>query len=150
MTKPSDYPRIKRVKSFQELITTPFANGVNALCWERTLPGNFSEVVAQLGVSDGVTTLDEARLLALPVSAAGRIAIDQLIADFRLLREHDLDPVLNCIQSYPRDEDPGMPTDVYSFHTDSATVEADTYLCTYYGAARWPGATTCGRSRNPR
>jgi len=27
-----------------------------------------------------------------------------------------------------------VPTDVYSFHADSATVEADTYLCTYHGA----------------
>ena len=132
---PPDYPRIKRVKSFQELITTPFANGVNALCWERTLPGDFSEVVEKLGSSDQITTLDEAQLRSLPVSAAGRVAIDLLLADHRLLRDHDLDPVLNCIQSYPRDEDPGMPTDVYSFHIDSATVETDTYLCTYHGPA---------------
>ena len=27
-----------------------------------------------------------------------------------------------------------MPTDVFSFHADSATVEADTYLCTYHGS----------------
>ena len=26
-----------------------------------------------------------------------------------------------------------MPTDVYSYHADSATTEADTYLCTYHG-----------------
>ena len=36
---PADYPRIKRVNSFQELVTTPFAAGVNALCWERTVGG---------------------------------------------------------------------------------------------------------------
>lgn len=133
---PPDYPRIQRVKSFQELITTRFTNGVNALCWERAVPGDFSEVVKQLGVSEDITTLDEARLLALPVSTAGRIAIDQLLKDHRLLREHDLDPVLNCIQGYPREEDPGIvPTDVYSFHTDSATVETDTWLCTYHGPA---------------
>ena len=28
-----------------------------------------------------------------------------------------------------------MPTDVYSFHVDSATVEADTWLCTYAEAS---------------
>lgn len=28
-----------------------------------------------------------------------------------------------------------MPTDVYSFHADSATVEADTYLCSYHQSA---------------
>lgn len=133
---PPDYPRIKRVNSFLELVTTPFADGVNALCWQRTLSGNFSEVLARLAVTEEITSLDEARLLALPVSAAGRIAIDQLIEDHRLLRTHDLDPVLNCIQNYPRDENSeGISTDVYSFHTDSATVEADTYLCTYHGPA---------------
>jgi len=133
---PPDYPRIKRVRSFHELVTTRFGDGVNALCWERTLPGDFSEVVEQLGSREAIIALDEARLLALPVSAAGRLAIDILLADQRLLREHDLDPVLNCINGYPRDENPGpIPTDVFSFHTDSATVETDTYLCTYHGPA---------------
>jgi hypothetical protein len=42
--------------------------------------------------------------------------------------------VLNCIHGYPRDEDPGpVATDVFSFHVDSATVETDTWLCTYHG-----------------
>jgi hypothetical protein len=130
------YPRIKRVESFHELLTTPFAAGVNALCWERTLPGDFSEVVAQLGVSEGITILDELRLRALSVSAAGRAAIDVLLEDQRLLRKHGLDPVLNCVDRYPRDENPGpVSTDVFSFHVDSAPAEIDTWLCTYYGPA---------------
>jgi hypothetical protein len=59
-----------------------------------------------------------------------------MLEDQRLLRERDLDPVLNCIHGYPRDEDAGpVPTDVFSFHVDSAPVEADTWLCTYYGPA---------------
>jgi hypothetical protein len=133
---PAGYPRIKLVNSFRELITTPFGNGVNALCWPRTLPGNFSEVVQHLATIEAITTLDDSRLLSLPVSAAGRVAIDTLLEDQRLLREHDLDPVLNCINGYPRDEHPGpVPTDVFSFHTDSATVETDTWLCTYHGPA---------------
>ncbi|MBC8001589.1 MAG: hypothetical protein H7X97_03280, partial [Opitutaceae bacterium] len=61
---------------------------------------------------------------------------DILIEDQRILRERDLDPVLNCINGYPRDENPGpVPTDVFSFHVDSATVETDTWLCTYHGPA---------------
>ena len=135
-TLPPDYSRIRRVRSFQEQVTTPFAGGVNALCWQRTLPGRFSEVVEHLGVTEGITTLEGPRLLALPVSAAGRAAIDILLEDQRLLRAHGLSPVLDCIHGYPRDEDPGaVSTDVYSFHADSATVEADTYLCTYHGPA---------------
>lgn len=132
---PPDYPRIKRVSSFQELVRTPFADGVNALCWERTLPGDFGEVVRLLGVSEGVTPIDEARLRALPVSVASRAAIEFLMEDQRLLREHGAAPVLNCFLNYPREEDPVVvPTDVYSFHADSAPVEADTFLCTYHGA----------------
>ncbi len=133
---PLGYPRIKRVQSFHELITTPFADGVNALCWERVMLGDFGEVVEKLAVGDGVTILDEATLRDLPVTDAGRIAIDFMLEDERMLREHDLDPVLNCINGYPRDDDPGpVPTDVFSFHVDSATVETDTWLCTYHGPA---------------
>jgi hypothetical protein len=133
---PDGYHRIKLVNSFHELVTTPFSDGVNALCWPRVLSGDFAEVVEHLPVSEGIISLDEVQLRALPVSAAGRSAIDILIEDQRLLRSHDLDPVLNCIKSYSRDENPGpVPTDVFSFHSDSATVKTDTYLCTYYGPA---------------
>jgi Protein of unknown function (DUF1826) len=135
-TLPSGYARIKLVTSFHELVSTPFADGVNALCWQRTLTGDFGEVVERLGAGEGITTLDDDLLKNLPVSAAGRAAIDILLEDQRLLRERYLDPVLNCINGYPRDENPGpVSTDVFSFHTDSAPVEADTYLCTYHGPA---------------
>ncbi len=132
---PIDYPRIKVVSSFSELVSTPFADGVNALCWQRSLPGDFAEVVSALGPGDGMTTLDEDRLRALNLSAAGRVAADILIADLALLREQGLAPILDCIHGYPRDDEAEtVPTHVYSFHADSAPVEADTYLCTYAGA----------------
>lgn len=133
---PPGYQRIQVVNSFHELVTTPFANGVNALCWPRTLGGDFSEVVTQLGCGEGITALDETRLRSLPVSVAGRTAIELMLEDQRLLRAHHLDPVLNCIHGYPRDEQPGpVPTHVFSFHADSAPVETDTWLCTYHGPA---------------
>src|SRR5687768_3708978 len=78
-TVPPGYGRIKIVKSFDELVTTPFGHGVNALCWPRTLIGNFSEVVELLGISEGITTLDDARLNALPLSPDGRAAVSILI-----------------------------------------------------------------------
>ena len=131
---PPDYSRIKQVNSFQELVATPFARGVNALCWQRSLPGDFSEVVKHFVAGEAITTIADEELLALPLSAAGQTAVEILLEDQRLLRAHDLDPVLNCIHGYPRDENPGpVPTDVFSFHADSATVEADTWLCTYHG-----------------
>jgi hypothetical protein len=133
-TPPPDYPRIQLVQSFAELATTPFAEGINALCWPRTLPGDFAEVIAHLPVHEGITQLDDAQLRDLLVSADGRTAIDIMLEDQRLLREHGREPVLDCIRGYLRDENPGpVRTDVCSFHVDSAPIEADTWLCTYHG-----------------
>jgi len=130
----TDYARVKVVHSFAELISTRFGDGVNALCWARTLPGDFEEVVRLLEAGEGIDTLDEARLRGLPLSEAGRVAVEALIEDLRLLRDQGLAPVLDCIRGYPREEEAVVVrTDVYSFHADSAPVEADTYLCTYSG-----------------
>ncbi len=129
--------RVRFVSSFSELATTPFRDGINALCWPRSLPGDFREIVDRLPAdeSDGILTLDESRLLSLPLTPQGRLAVDVLLADLKLLRERDLDPALNCIHGYPRDEDTGpVATDVFSFHADSAPVPADTWLCTYHGS----------------
>jgi hypothetical protein len=134
--RPSDYPRIKTVGNFLELVSTPFSRDVNALCWPRALPGNFGEIVEHLGGGEGILPIEEEQLENLPLGAAGRTAAAVLLEDLRLLRDHDRDPVLNCITAYPRDENPGpVSTDVFSFHADSAPVEADTWLCTYHGRA---------------
>ncbi len=131
-TPPSEHACIKIVGSFEELVSTPFANGVNALCWPRTLPGDFQEIVDRLGVVEEITGLDEDSLRALTLSPAGQTAREILIEDLRLLREHELAPELNCIPGYPKDDGAGpVPTDVYSFHADSANVMADTFLCSY-------------------
>ena len=131
---PAGYRRIKTVNSFHELVSTPFGGGINAMCWHRELNCDFREVVEQLVVSDGITTLDEARLRSLSLSERGRAAIEVLIEDQRLLTEHGFAPILDCIHGYPREDEPGpVPIDVYGFHVDSATTETDTWLCTYFG-----------------
>jgi hypothetical protein len=133
---PPGYTRIRTVSSFAELVAAPFAEGVNALCWPRSLPGDFGGIVAQLGDGEGVGPLDETRLNALALNGAGRTARDFLLADLSLLRAHGLAPELNCIHRYARDdEDATVPTDVHSFHVDSAPIEAATWLCTYHGPA---------------
>lgn len=126
---------VRRVGSFEALRTTPFADGVNALCWERALPGDYAEVIAKLGPGEGIVALEDERLRTLDLSPAGRIAADALLADQELLRRHDLAPSLNCVYDCVRGADAGtVPTDVTSFHVDSAPVEVDTWLCTYHGA----------------
>ena len=127
---------IRYVESFRELVATPFAQGINAVCWRRRLAGDFGEVVAALGGGDGIVSLDAARLRALPLTAGGRSAVEEMLADWHWLRSHGFAPELNCIHGYPSDEaDEAFPTDVYSFHADRAPVAAETWLCTYYGAA---------------
>lgn len=129
------HPSIRMVGGFQELVTTPLADGVNALCWPRVLAGNFAEVVSLLGAGEGFVNLDEDLLRSLPLSDEGRIAVEVMLEDLRMLREQDLEPELNLIHAYQRDEHPGpIATDVFSWHADSATAETDTWLCTYYGA----------------
>jgi hypothetical protein len=131
-TPPPGHACIHVVGSFDELVSTPLTNGVNALCWPRTLAGDFQEIVDQLGAVTEITGIDEEMLGGLTLSEAGKVARAVLIEDLRLLRERDLAPELNCIPAYPKDEAAGpVPTDVYSFHADSANVQADTFLCSY-------------------
>ncbi|MBB5037950.1 hypothetical protein [Prosthecobacter dejongeii] len=131
----SSNPSIRWVSSFEELQTTPFQGSVNALCWQRELKGDFEEVVRCLGAREGILALDEALLRGLPLSESGRLAVEMMVEDLQRLRDLGRGPELNCIHAYPRDDEPiGVRTDVYSFHADSATVEADTFLCTYHGA----------------
>ena len=126
---------VRRVGSFEELRATPFADGINALCWERSLPGDYAEVIAKLGRGAGIVALEDERLRALDLGPAGRLAAEAMLADQTLLREHDLAPSLNCVYDCVRGPDAGIvPTDVTSFHVDSAPVEVDTWLCTYFGA----------------
>lgn len=134
-TLPPGYPRLKVVQSFHELVNTPFGEGVNALCWPRTLPGNFREVAGALAPGEGIVTVDEADLASLVLSDAGAVAREILLGDQRLLRSFELQPGLDCVHGSPRETNDGLfPTDVYSWHVDSATAAADTYLCTYAGA----------------
>jgi len=115
---------------------TPMRDGINAICWERTLVGDFGEIVKKLGVGRGITSIDEERLMALELSEAGQVAREVLLQDQELLRHRELQPSLDCVNGYVNEiESELLRTDVQSWHVDSATVEADTYLCTYFGPA---------------
>lgn len=126
---------VRKIDSFEALLAVPLDRYCNAICWERALPGDFDEVVRRLRVGEGVTRIDEAELETLPASAAGTLAVSTLQADLRGLREAGHAPELNCIERYVRDDDEVLPTDVHSFHVDSANVPTDTFLCSYTGVA---------------
>jgi hypothetical protein len=126
---------VRVVDSFADLLAVPFEGPCNAICWRRALTGDFDEVVRRLPAGEGIITIDEADLEALSVDPAGAAAVATLLADLRALREAGHTPELNAIDRYVRDPDELLPTDVHSFHVDSANVPTDTFLCCYGGAA---------------
>ncbi|WAC19321.1 hypothetical protein OVA24_19015 [Luteolibacter sp. SL250] len=132
-----ELPCIRYVDSFEELVSARFSGPVNALCWPRKLEGDFAEIVEKLRVGRGITTIDEETLAALELSPAGEVARKSLLEDQAMMEACGLLPVLDCINGYVNlhEDDGPVSTHVQSYHVDSATDEADTYLCTYFGAS---------------
>jgi hypothetical protein len=128
--------QIHCVTNFQDLIATSFYVAMNAICWTRSLKGDFSEIVNKIVLSENIVELEEEELRSLTLSEQGQLARDILLQDLMLLKAHGASPILNVIRCYDRDNDyPFFPTDVYSFHVDRSPVPTDTFLCTYYGEA---------------
>nr|WP_294858386.1 DUF1826 domain-containing protein [uncultured Fluviicola sp.] len=124
--------QIQHVSNFQDLISTPYSGEINAICWNRELAGDFSEIVEKIELDGKLTVIEPEELLALELSEQGQLAREILLNDLELLKAHGASPVLNVIESYDRD-DSFFPTDVYSFHVDRSPIPTDTYLCTYFG-----------------
>jgi Protein of unknown function (DUF1826) len=127
---------MQSVTNFEALVSTPFNGATNAICWARTLTGNFAEIVNTIALHENIAVVDEEELCALQLSAAGQLARNIILNDLQLLTAHGAAPTLNLIRCYDRDDAyPFFPTDVYSFHVDRSPIPTDTFLCTYYGAA---------------
>jgi hypothetical protein len=126
--------QIHFVENFQDLVCTPFSGIVNAICWNRKLVGDFSEIVKKVALTGNITTIEPEELMALQLSEKGQLAREILLNDLMALKEHGASPILNVIKYYDRDNTyPFFPTDVYSFHVDRSPIPTDTFLCTYYG-----------------
>jgi len=128
--------QIHNVTSFHDLVSIPFNGELNALCWQRNLQGDFSEIVNNIKGDENIIVISEEDLIQLNLSEAGQIAREIILSDLQLLTEHGAAPVLNLIKYYERDDSfPFFPTDVYSYHVDRSPIPTSTFLCTYYGAA---------------
>lgn len=135
---PADYDRIKIVSSFDELVTSVFGPKVNAMCWPRMIAGDFDELARYFSDVEDVMSLDAEILSSIcpRLSDMGKLAVNLLLGDQRMLQAHGMSPSLECVPRYLRDDIlEAVPTDVYSFHADRAPVRADTYLCSYNEAA---------------
>jgi hypothetical protein len=132
--RPSTDNQIQLVTNFQELISTPFHEEKNAICWTRNLKGDFSEIVKKVALNENMVELDREELLELQLSEQGQLAREILLQDLKVMKAHGASPILNLIKCYDRDEDyPFFPTDVYSFHVDRSPIPSYTFLCTYSG-----------------
>ncbi|WP_316799583.1 DUF1826 domain-containing protein [Pedobacter frigidisoli] len=124
------------VNSFFELADTDFHGNTNALCWYRSLNGDFGEIVSKFKLSENIMEISSDDMLALRLSEAGDTAREIILNDLKCLTAFGASPVLNLLKCYERDEELDFfPTDVYSFHVDRSPIATDTFLCTYYGAA---------------
>jgi hypothetical protein len=123
---------------FEALLATSFAGQVNALCWRRSLKGDFEglmEALAAAGMPGGVYSLQQEELLELELSGGAAEAREAVLGDWRALEAAGLQPCVDWIDGYDYEAgcEQGFPTHVRSFHVDRATGPADTWLCTYAG-----------------
>jgi len=126
--------QVNCVSNFQELISTYFHGEINAICWERKLVGDFSEIIKKIEIDENIVELGHEELRELNLGEQGQLAREILLNDMKLLKAHGASPVLNIISSYEREDSyPLFPTDVYSFHVDRSPIPTDTFLCTYHG-----------------
>ena len=126
--------QIQYVSNFQDFVAASFHGEMNAICWNRKLVGDFSEIVKQLDLNENIAELHPNELLELQLSEQGQLAREILLKDLKALKNLGASPTLNLIKFYDRDDsNPFFPTDVYSFHVDRSPIPVDTFLCTYYG-----------------
>lgn len=126
--------QIQYVTNFQDLVSTPFHGEINAICWARKLPGDFSEIVNKIELEGNLVALNHNELFKLQLSEQGELAREILLNDLKMLEGYGASPLLNLIKCYERDDvNTFFPTDVYSFHVDRSPTPIDTFLCTYIG-----------------
>lgn len=132
----TNHLQISLVSTFSELVNYRFQGNTNAICWHRTLLGDFKDIVSKLELKENITEVSIDDLLALQLSKQGQLAREIIISDIQLLTEFGASPTLNLLKCYERDEELDfISTDVYSFHVDCSPIATNTFLCTYYGAA---------------
>ena len=82
------------VMNFNDLVFTPFDGAINAICWSRTLKGDFAEIMEQITVNENIAVLEEEQLHALELSEQGQLAREILLNDLKLLTAHGASPIL--------------------------------------------------------
>lgn len=87
--------QIHYVTNFQDLVSIPFHGEINAICWTRNLPGDFSEIVKKVELIGKIMELDQEELRAIQLSEQGQLAREILLNDLKLLIADGASPILN-------------------------------------------------------
>lgn len=125
----SDNNQVGVVSTFAELVNTDFQGNMNALCWNRSLEGDFEEIVSKLQLKENITEVSVDDLLALQLSEKGSAARDIILSDLQLLTDFGASASLNLLKYYERDDEfDFISTDVYSWHVDRSPVGTDTFF----------------------
>ena len=82
------------VSNFEDLIATSFYGAMNAICWTRTLTGDFAEIVNKVALTDNMAVLEKEQLCALVLSERGQLARETLLHDLKLLKAHGASKLL--------------------------------------------------------
>jgi hypothetical protein len=90
--------QIQHVTNFQDLVSTPFNEKINAIGWMRNLKGDFAEIVSKIDANENITVIDEELLRELSLSEQGNLAREIILNDLQLLTAHGAAPVLNVIK----------------------------------------------------
>jgi hypothetical protein len=96
--------QIQTVSSFEALVSTPFLGEMNAICWNRTLEGDFAEIVDKFEILDNLEEIDLDELRDLQLSEQGNLAREIILNDYQLLKNQGASPSLNIIEYYERDD----------------------------------------------
>ena len=128
--------QIEIVKSFEDFISKPFHDEVNAIGLLRNTEANFKEIVDKFLTEEDIIEISIADLDLLELSDSGVKAKNMIKDDYNNLLEAGCQPTLNLINKYMKDDEfDFISTDVYSFHVDRSPIPTSTILCTYYGAS---------------
>lgn len=91
---PDANKQILCVTNFQDLVSTPFDGSINAICWARTLIGDFAEIVEKIMLKENIAVLEIKELRKLTLSEQGQLAREILLNDLKLLTAHGASPIL--------------------------------------------------------
>jgi hypothetical protein len=78
------------------IVTAPFLGETNAICWNRILVGDFSEIINQIELNKNIAVINQDELWKLKLSELGHL--------WKLAIDHPESPVLPFVHRAPKEK----------------------------------------------